>query len=682
MAERPDTPSPTAQPPVLELCRRALDRSLDAVTILQSVRDATGAIVDFTWVYANQEAAAALRRPVAELVGANLLDVLPGNRAGGLFERYVQVVETGVSRDDEIAYEADGLSGWFRNMAVRLGDGVAVFFREVTAEKRTAELLRVSEERRRLAVEAAGLGDWYVSVASRAPELSRQCKLHLGLPPDAAPALPDVIACLHPEDRVAAGLKLERALAAGAPLAATPRVLWPDGSLRWVSVLGRAMPGRPGELVGVTVDVTEQVWAERAQRLLAEAGAVLAETRDYEQTLARVNRLAIPELADFSILYLIGPDGAIQRSAQAHRDPEGEAALRELERRYPLDVSRGSPVGLVLRGDLPLARVQLSVAARAAMARDAGHLALFEALGTRGYLAVPLVSGGERLGAMLVATTTPGRAYGQPEEELLTVLAERVAAAIVSARLYEAERAARAAAELAARQRDDLLAYMAHDLKNPLTAILGAAQMLQRRLQNPAAPDVERLRRGLAVVESAAASLAAQLNEIQDVARLQAGQPLELQRRPVELVELVRRAAAVRQAATDRHQIEVVAADPQLWCECDPFRIERVATNLLSNAVKYSPGGVVTVRLGRERDGAAVWAVLEVCDEGVGIAAEDQPFVFERFYRGANVAGVGGSGLGLASVAAVVAQHGGQVGLASAPGRGTTVTVRLPAAEG
>ncbi|NTU81888.1 MAG: PAS domain-containing protein [Chloroflexales bacterium] len=674
----------TAQLPTLaspELFRLALDRSLDAATILQSLRDPSGVIVDFTWVYVNEAAAAVLQQPVTALVGHNLLDVLPGNRASGLFARYVQVVETGLAQDGEITYAADGISGWFRNMVVRLGDGVAIFFRDITAEKRTAEALQVSEERRRLAVASAGLGDWYYSVTTQIPELSVQCKRHLGLPPDAVPSLPAIITCLHAEDRVKAGLQLEQALQRGGEFAVTPRVLWPDGSLRWVAVRGQVLPDRPGELVGITLDMTEQVWAERSQHLLAEAGRVLAESHNAAAALERVVRLAIPDLADYGVLYLADSEGGAQRTVLAHRDLLGEALLRELEQRYPFDPAGPSPAAQVLRGEVPVVRAELTDAQLATFARDAGQRTLLTTLGTRGFLVVPLDSAGQRIGALLLATTSSARQYGLREEGLGRALAARIALAIANARLFEAEQAARAAAERAARQRDELLAYIAHDLKNPLTAILGSAQNLQRRLGNPTAVvDIERLRRGLETVETAATSLAAQLNSLQDIAQLQAGRPLELQRRPVDLVDLVRRATAVRQAATDRHQIRVEAEVAQLICEGDPFRIERVLTNLLSNAVKYSPaGGTITLRVARELDDEASWAVVQVADEGVGIAPEDLPHIFERFYRGGNVSRIGGTGLGLASVAAIVEQHGGRVAVTSEPGIGTTVVVRLPA---
>ena len=119
-----------------ERFRVAQEMSLDAFTILDAVQDERGGIVDFRWVYVNPAAGCLLRRSPEELVGRRLLDVLPGNSTSSdLFKRYVRVVETGEPHDCELFYDSDGIQGWFRNMAVRLGNGIAVSFSDITARK-------------------------------------------------------------------------------------------------------------------------------------------------------------------------------------------------------------------------------------------------------------------------------------------------------------------------------------------------------------------------------------------------------------------------------------------------------------------------------------------------------------------------------------------------------------------
>jgi two-component system CheB/CheR fusion protein len=119
-----------------ERFRAAQELSLDGFTILRAVRDEDGSVVDFVWEFVNPTAGRLLHRAPEDLVGQRLLSVLPGNEASSqLFRRYVEVVETGRPHDYELYYDADGVCGWFRNMAVRIGDGVAVSFTDITERK-------------------------------------------------------------------------------------------------------------------------------------------------------------------------------------------------------------------------------------------------------------------------------------------------------------------------------------------------------------------------------------------------------------------------------------------------------------------------------------------------------------------------------------------------------------------
>ena len=126
--------------------RAAQELSLDGFTVLESVRDEQGTIVDFCWVYVNPAAGRILLHPPEVLIGQRLLEVLPGNKESSeLFERYVRVVETGEPHDIELHYVSDGIDGWFRNMAVKLNDGVAISFSDITERKRTEKHLRLLE---------------------------------------------------------------------------------------------------------------------------------------------------------------------------------------------------------------------------------------------------------------------------------------------------------------------------------------------------------------------------------------------------------------------------------------------------------------------------------------------------------------------------------------------------------
>ena len=246
------------------------------------------------------------------------------------------------------------------------------------------------------------------------------------------------------------------------------------------------------------------------------------------------------------------------------------------------------------------------------------------------------------------------------------------------------QQAARAEAEAALRERDQVLATVSHDLKAPLATIRGQAQLLRRRLERTGSLEPERVLKGLALIETAVTKMAGWIDELLDVARLEAGRPLELRPEPTDLVALAWQAVAEQQRTTERHRLRVETTERELVGVWDPARLGRVLDNLLSNAVKFSPaGGDVTVSVGHEQQAGQCWAVVRVRDQGVGIPTADQPHIFERFRRGANVVGrIAGTGIGLVGACHIVERHGGTIAVESQEGQGSTFTVRLPLESG
>jgi len=300
-------------------------------------------------------------------------------------------------------------------------------------------------------------------------------------------------------------------------------------------------------------------------------------------------------------------------------------------------------------------------------------------------LILPLRAHGALLGALTIGSTRTD-AYGMVDHSLINLVALQVAAAAHTALLIERERRARALAEEAVRMRDQFLSTISHDLKNPLTTIKGRAQLLRHTLAGLEGPMGERAAAELTRIDHTASRMTRLINELLDVARLRAGQPLALSLRPGDLVEITRRIAAEYEDMGKRHRILVETATPAITGEFDLFRLERVLDNLISNAIKYSPcGGDITLRLREERaegDAAPGAAVLEVEDHGIGVPAADLPHLFERFHRAGNVGATAGTGLGLAGARQIVEQHGGTIAVESREGAGTTVTVRLPLYNG
>jgi signal transduction histidine kinase len=290
---------------------------------------------------------------------------------------------------------------------------------------------------------------------------------------------------------------------------------------------------------------------------------------------------------------------------------------------------------------------------------------------------VPLLGRSVTLGVITLLQAESGRRYSEEDLQLGIDLAGRAALAVENARLF-------AAVQTELHTRDEFLATASHDLKNPLTSVKIQVQLLRRRAASlesvPATAVIEVAER----VDSIVTQAATLVDELLDVARLQLQRPLELERRSMDLVPLVREVVAEFAAVAEQHTFHLEVEGDELSGAWDERRLRRVLDNLLSNAVKYSPaGGEIRIELGRTSLERSFGALLTVRDQGIGIPRAEVPQLFERFRRGSNVIGrIPGTGIGLASVRAIVESHGGTIQLQSEEGQGTCVVVCLPFLEG
>jgi PAS domain S-box-containing protein len=452
--------------------------------------------------------------------------------------------------------------------------------------------------------------------------------------------------------------------------------------------------GKVQLVVTIFRDITDRKRQTDATEILAAAGTILADSLDVEPSLQQIAELAVPRIADWVVIDMVHPDPErrARRVAVAHANTEDEAVAAWFRRRLPAVGGFVDQVWRTGRGQLiedwPAAFGRWDV-------RDDERRRLFEAIAPKSWIVVPLIARGSVFGSITLATAHSGRRFTKVDFELAEDLGTRVGLAIDNARLYrEAQEQAEHQSVLnvalretieerdralldqqqALRTRDEFLASASHDLKNPLASIKATAQLLERRIDRPGPVDVARLHEGLQRIDAIASRAAGLVEELLDLARMQMGAPLDLDRRKIDLIDLTREVIRERHAA-ESHSIEMLGA-ARIIGAWDARRLGRVLSNLVDNAIKYSPaGGAVTVRA--ELDGS--WAVLEVSDHGVGIPAEDQARIFERFQRASNVAGrISGTGIGLASARHIVESHGGTITVTSTEGDGSTFTVRLP----
>jgi PAS domain S-box-containing protein len=411
--------------------------------------------------------------------------------------------------------------------------------------------------------------------------------------------------------------------------------------------------------------------AERANRtaaFLAEVSATLASSLDYEATLRMVATLAVPHIADWCAVDIVGEHDEIQRVTVAHVDPGKIELARTLHERYPEDPNSRYGVPYVIHTGRP----QLASSVTPAMIRDAArddeHHSLLTALSISSYMCVPLVAHGTTLGALTFVATETSRPFGDADLQLAQDVAYRAALAVANARAYRQANAAN-------RAKDEFLAMLSHELRTPLNAVLGWTRMLRA-----SAVSAARVPRALEIIERNAEAQSRLVEDLLDLSRVITGN-FRLDVKPVHLLSAVDAAIETIQpaAAAKDIAVKVVVESRSDLVIGDAARLQQVIWNLLANAVKFTPtGGRITVSL-RHTDSQIE---VEVADTGEGIVASVLPYVFDRFRQGdsGTTRSHSGLGLGLAIVRHIAEMHGGRVEVASAGrGRGTTFRLKLPA---
>jgi PAS domain S-box-containing protein len=547
---------------------------------------------------------------------------------------------------------------------------------------------QIIAERLRLALTASGLGDWSWDVRSDLVTLSRRTAEIFGIPhePIAWATMRDL---LHPEDRERARLAVEEAVADRSTYDIEYRVTRPDGARAWIMARGRGIYASDGTvlgMVGVVQDVTDSKHAEAAEReetraleALHRTSLALASTLDIQTLLQTVTDAATrvcgaqfgaffynmqAENGDAYQLYTLSgaPRSAFEKLGHPRATPifgptfNGEAIIR-------LDDVLADP----RYGQWPPHR-----------GMPKGHLPV------RSYLAVPVRSrNGEILGGLFFGHPETG-VFSPRAERLVASIAAQAAAAIDNARLYsaatraaEGERAARAQAEQAGKQKDEFLATLSHELRTPLNAILGWAQVLRR---NASSPD-DTTRQGLEIIERNTRLQAQLIEDLLDMSRITSGKmQLDVQTiMPSSVIEAALDTVQPAAAAKNIRLVKILdhSAGPIAG---DPGRLQQVLWNLLSNAIKFTPKeGRVQILLERVNSHIEI----SVSDTGIGITPDFLPHVFDRFQQAdaSTTRRHGGLGLGLSIVKHLVELHGGSVKVHS-PGenQGATFSVHFPLA--
>lgn len=433
---------------------------------------------------------------------------------------------------------------------------------------------------------------------------------------------------------------------------------------------GAPIRSEDGTIIGVVLvfrDVTERRQLEARQHFLDMVSTLLASSLEFEMTLDRIARVALPSFATICLVELQQPDGTIQLVAAAHADPSKQLLLEQLRQQDLTEPRTNYIYQYVVQTGQPELITNLAPLLASSAARNTPYLELLRTVGAQSLLSVPMLRRGHVIGALTFVTLSPNELYAH---DLLFAqeIAHRCAIALDNARLYRG-------AQEALRLREDFLLVASHELKTPLTSLLGQAELLMRRMAreaNGSAPN----KHSIKVIVEQAKRLNRMITALLDVSRIETGQ-LALECRIMNLSGLLQRVVAEIQLTLEKHTVVCDVPEDSLLIDGDELRLEQVFQNLITNAVKYSPkGGSVVVRA-EEQGGRATVAVT---DEGMGIPPQEIDNVFQRFYRASNAhtQHMSGMGIGLFVVKEIVNLHGGEITVVSAEGVGSTFTVYLP----
>jgi len=521
----------------------------------------------------------------------------------------------------------DGTLKWWDVLVtpVRGSDGEIVRIlsvsRDITDRKRAEDALRESEERLRLAAKGAKIGafDWNIRTGKNVwtSELEAMYGLAPGEFGQTQPAWEELV---HPDDRAEAAAKCAEALTTGEPVEHEWRVRWPNGEVHWIAgrfQIFKDANGDPLRLTGINIDITEQKQAEESLRASEERFSKfmqhlpgLAWIKDAQGRYVYVNDAAAKAFnAPSHKLYGMSDDEIFPSATAARFRHNDQCAL-------------ASPTGVLVEEELEHEDGVL-------------HCSIVSKFPIRDPYGQTLIGG------MAIDITE----RKQAEEAL-----------------READR-----------RKDEFLALLAHELRNPLAPIHNGVQILRRSSKgNDCDHDLV-----IAMMDRQVSQLIRLVDELLEVSRISRGK-IELRKERSDMETVLRNAFETSQPLIEknRHHATLRVPPETLPIQGDPMRLAQVFTNLINNAAKFTPpGGRITIDAFRQ----AQEAVVEVRDNGFGISLEELPRVFDLFTQSSSPREGGGLGIGLALARGLVEMHGGKIEAKSdGPGKGSVFIVRLP----
>jgi PAS domain S-box-containing protein len=424
------------------------------------------------------------------------------------------------------------------------------------------------------------------------------------------------------------------------------------------------MGGKPIMTVALS-DISEQTCVENEQTFLAEVSSVLASTLDYDDTLRNIARLAVRDLADFFSLDVVEEKGGIRRLGVMCRDAS-QGWVCDILMQVPLRPGCPSLIRSVLETRRSVLIERLSDEAVASFTGEA-DLPRLRSAGFKSVIAAPLLAHGTLVGVMALVSSSPEKLYSPADLRLAEALAQRSALSIANARLF-------AEVQRAVRTREEVLAIVSHDLKNPVSTI----KLVSHLLRQTERIDVTRIKNFADTLQRSVDKMLLLIADLLDFDKIQSG-ALAVETETESVNQVVAPVIdGFKLLAENQGQtllLDLATGLPEV--SVDKHRIGQVISNLLGNAIKFTPRGG-TIRVSARREGNEV--VVSVEDTGVGIPREHLSKVFEWFWQAERSKHMG-SGLGLSIAKAIIEAHRGRIWAESRVGKGTTFSFTLAVAD-
>jgi signal transduction histidine kinase len=392
---------------------------------------------------------------------------------------------------------------------------------------------------------------------------------------------------------------------------------------------------------------------ERRSAFIAAAGQELAASLDYEQTISTLGKILVPNIAEMCVIDMRESDGSLRRMAAVHRNPEDQTLLE-------------AEVGTI-RTELPEPLIHILESTEPAIVGSSSELLHYvtgqQSANGRTAVFLPLESRGETMG-IAAAVSSEASPFTADDLPLFTDVARRASLSIDNARLYKES-------QQAVRAREEVLAIVSHDLRNPLNAVTLGASLLQTSTTLS-----EEDREQVETMEVSARRMNRLIADLLDVTRLEGGKRLPVEPAMVHVGELIEEAEELfrSQATVASVSIDYDLAPSLPPLHVDRHRIMQVFSNLIGNSLKFTPaGGRITIRA----QPAGEEVAFTISDTGPGIPPENISDIFSPYWQAKRTERMG-AGLGLPIAKGIVEAHGGRIWVESSPGDGTRFHFTLP----